>query len=243
MARLRVIDVEIPDSQVQTVLNTFFPGAAPGPVMDAPLALPAAADPAPPAPNPRVAAPRVTRKARRKIHVPTAPPTATAKPMGVGDRIMLSLPGTLERIAQRAGKTKSSTSGALSYLRKCGKVVLEGGVWSRAGAAAAAQVVPAAPPTPTARHKAGPKPTIKAPPIAAPVSSTPVPPEPPKTTRELFRECLESGPHNQHELIQFARTQGKSPSELQAGEILTTMARAGEAVYRDDGRWAAGGKA
>jgi len=240
MARLRVIDVEIPDSQVQTVLNTFFPGAAPGPALDAPLGLPSAPEPAPLAPDPQVAAPRVTRKPQRKIHAPAVPSTAAAKPMGVGNRIMLSLPGTLERIAQRVGKPKPSTSGALSYLRKCGKVVLEGGIWSRAGTGGAAQAVPAAP---TARREAGPKPTIKAPPAAVPASDPPAPADPPKTTRELFRDCLESGPHTERELIQFARAAGKSPTEHMADEILNTMARHGEALYGEDGRWAAGGTA
>jgi len=261
MARLRVIDVEIPDSQVQAVLNTFFPGAAPGPLVDAPLALPAAPEPALPAPDPEIeaepAAPRVTRKPRRKLHAPAAPSTAAAKSMSVSDRIMLSLPGTLQRIAERAGKTKSSTSGVLTYLRKRGKVVLEGGVWSRAGADDAIRVAPppprkrtpavtvasAAPPTPTARREAGPKPTIKAPPAAVPASDPPAPADPPKTTRELFRDCLESGPHTERELIQFARAAGKSPTEHMADEILNTMARHGEALYGEDGRWAAGGTA
>jgi hypothetical protein len=137
MARLRVIDVEIPDGRVEAVLNRFFPGAValveldralPAPEPEAPRAVTVPTAAVPPA-DPRLATRPVAhpaKKAAQRSSVPSDPcvPLAT--------RILGVLPGTAREIATRLGASYAGVNYAIRQMRKRGEFAGDGergGVW------------------------------------------------------------------------------------------------------------------
>ncbi len=216
MARLRVIDVEVPDSQVEAILRQFrMPGeeAAPAAAVESRPLLPAAAEPVAPVaelpakvvletPLSAGVRARMGRKPGRKAKASAEKPA----PVGKGAALIAAMPGTVREIAQRLGRDVKKTSGMLAYLKKNGKVTLADGVWSAAGAASARPVKTA---------------------------------EPSKTTAELFVEALASGPADAGELMTYAQRCGKPiQDKFHAGNILRQMEKRGEVVEGPEGRWA-----
>jgi hypothetical protein len=227
MARLRVIDLELADSQVETVLDRFFPAAAGGegravvevrPALAAPAGVqevelePVAAAPVPP----------MRTKMRRAMHVPHEPAgAAPVKPIGIAERILFALPGEVDLIARRSKLTPQQCRQNLYLLKKNGKVGVADGVWSQVNGAAAAP-----------KGKPGRKPAAKT------EAQAEAPPANPKTTAEVFHESLAGGPFSTKALFDDAVRAGKPvPDVHHAERILQQMERRGEVAQYEAGLW------